>query len=55
MAIEDGMILGRAFAPAPGAGDSKWWPGMMAASARQRLRAARSLPVLPVAMPQTPG
>src|SRR5260370_31604007 len=31
------------------------WPGMMAASARARLRAVRPLPVLPAAIPRTPG
>lgn len=28
---------------------AQWWPGMMAASARQRLRAVRPLPVVPTA------
>ena len=34
---------------------AQWWPGMMAASARERLRAVRPLPVLPAAIPRTPG
>ncbi len=34
---------------------AEWWPGMMAASARERLRAVRPLPALPAAMPRTPG
>jgi metal-sulfur cluster biosynthetic enzyme len=33
---------------------AEWWPGMMAASARERLRAVRPLPVVPTATPRTP-
>jgi metal-sulfur cluster biosynthetic enzyme len=33
---------------------AQWWLGMMAASARQRLRAVRLLPVVPTATPQPP-
>jgi metal-sulfur cluster biosynthetic enzyme len=32
-----------------------WWPGMMAAPARERLRAVRPLPVLPTATPRKPA